>query len=214
MKDLTCRSFCPDPHFGGPSTMPRKSLLYIMLPLCLAGVSCAPPAQMAPQGLGPAAMAGNPFFVAANNHEGVWERAVDVIHDYQFQIARENKLDGIIETQYKTGSGLLEPWHRDSVGLDNRLESSLQSLRRRAFVSITPAQGGYLVGVEVFKELEDMVGLAANSAGGATFQESAPLQRDLNLVVGQSAPSGWIPQGRDPRLEQDMIRRLQLAFSR
>jgi hypothetical protein len=188
--------------------------MYFPLWLCLAGGSCAPPAQFAPQGPVQDTMAGNPFFVAANNHEAVWERAVDVLHDYQFQIARENKLDGIIETDYKTGSGLLEPWHRDSVGLENRLESSLQSLRRRAFVSITPAEGGYLVGVEVFRELEDVVGLAANSAGGATFQESAPLRRDLNLVVGQSAPSGWTPQGRDHRLEQDMIGRLRLAFSR
>ncbi len=192
----------------------HKLLPGFSLWLCLTGSSCTPPAQLAPQQPLQNTTAGNPFFVPANDHEAVWERAVDVLHDYQFQIARENKLDGIIETDYKTGSGLLEPWHRDSVGFDNRLESSLQSIRRRAFVSITPTQGGYLVGVEAFKELEDVVGLAANSAGGATFQESAPLERDLNLVVGQSAPSGWIPQGRDPQLEQDMSQRLRRAFSR
>jgi hypothetical protein len=80
------------------------------------------------------------------------------------------------------------------------------------FVSITPSEGGYLVAVEAFKELEDLAGLAAISSGGATFQESTPLQRDLNLVVGQSTPSGWIPLGRDIELEQDMLIRLQSAF--
>ena len=163
---------------------------------------------------GPRQSMSNPIFVPANNAEAVWERTVDVIHSYQFPIARENKLDGAIETKYKVGSGLLEPWQRDSVGTPNRLESSLQSIRRRAFVNVTPVNGGYLVGVQVFKELEDLAGLAANSPGGATFQESRPLQRDLNLVVGQSAPSGWIALGRDGDLEQAMLHSLQANFSK
>ena len=150
----------------------------------------------------------NPFFVPAANQEEVWERTVDVLHDY-FEIARENRLDGVIETQPKVGSGVLEPWQRESVGLASKLESSLQSIRRRGFIRITPVEGGYLVGVEVFKEREDVLGVAENSAGGATFQEAQPLQRDLNLVVGQTAPSGWIPLGRDAILEQRLLTALQ-----
>jgi hypothetical protein len=161
---------------------------------------------------GPIVLVGNPILVPAGNEQRIWERTIDVLHDYRFQIARENKLDGVIETEYKVGSGLLEPWHRDSVGRENQLESTLQSIRRRVFVSITSSEGGYLVAVEAFKELEDLAGLAAISSGGATFQESTPLQRDLNLVVGQSTPSGWIPLGRDIELEQDMLIRLQSAF--
>ncbi len=156
----------------------------------------------------------NPIFVPANDMEQIWEQIVDVLHDYQFEIDRENKLDGIIETKYKVGSGVAEPWHRDSVGLENRLESSFQSIRRKIFVSITPTDGGFLVGVQAHKELEDLAGLAANSAGGATCQDSAPLQRDLNLVVGQTAPSGWILQGRDVALEQDLINNLHAALLR
>lgn len=157
---------------------------------------------------------GNPIFVRANNDEVVWERAVDVVHDYQFEIARENRLDGIIETKPKVGSSLFEPWQRETRGFTNRLESTLQSIRRRAIITITPQEGGFLVGVEALKEREDVLGVAENSAGAATFPENAELQRDLNLVVGQSAPSGWIPLGRDPVLEQSIIRRLQRAYSR
>ena len=156
----------------------------------------------------------NPMFVPANEMEQIWERTVDVLHDYRFEIDRENKLDGIIETKYKVGAGIAEPWHRDSVGLENRLESSFQSIRRKIFVSMTPTEGGFLVGVQAHKEIEDLAGLAANSAGGATFQESSPLQRDLNLVVGQTAPSGWILQGRDVLLEQDLINNLHAALVR
>jgi hypothetical protein len=153
----------------------------------------------------------NPF-PAAGHPEAVWEQAVQAVHDFGFEIRRENRFDGLIETEYQVGSGVLEPWKRDAIGLENRLEGSLQSIRRQAFVHVTPADGGYLVGVEVFKELEDLPGLAANSPGGATFQEATPLQRDLNLVVGQTAPSGWIPQGRDLAAEQAMLQRLHAVL--
>jgi hypothetical protein len=184
--------------------MPRFLLAILMLLTATGGTGCAtmsrPPAS-------------NPFFVAANDEEAVWERTVDVIHNY-FEIERENKLDGVIETQPKVGASLFEPWHHDSQGFDNRLESTFQSIRRRAFVNVTPTDGGYLVGVEVIKELEDLPGIAANTPGAATFQQNNPLRRDLNLVVGQSTPSGWLILGRDEVLERDMLNSLQHEFSR
>lgn len=154
----------------------------------------------------------NPVFVPASHYETAWERTVDVIHDFKFPLARESKLDGVIETDYVVGSSLLEPWNRDSVGFDNRLESTFQSIRRRALVRVTPAQGGYLVSVEAYKEQEDVRGPVANSPGGASFQVNTPLQRDLNLVVGQVTPSGWIALGRDPALEQAMLSRIRSRF--
>lgn len=154
----------------------------------------------------------NPVVVRASDGELVWERTVDVIHTYLFEIERENRLDGIIETRYKTGASVMEPWHPDSVGAANRWESTLQSIRRKAFVSITPIQSGFLIGVEAVKELED-VPRAANSPGAATFLDNNPLQRDLNVVVGQATPSGWIPRGRDPELEQAMLQSIANAFA-
>ena len=161
----------------------------------------------------PGPVAGNPVLVPANHPELAWERTVDALHDFKFPILRENKLDGVIETDYVVGSSLLEPWNRDSVGFGNRLESTFQSIRRKALIRLSPApQGGYLVAVEAYKEQEDVKGPVANSAGGATFQIDNPLQRDLNQVVGQAAPSGWIPLGRDPDLEQAMLRRIRSRF--
>ncbi|MFO1020322.1 MAG: hypothetical protein U0903_06450 [Planctomycetales bacterium] len=154
----------------------------------------------------------NPILVRAQSPKDCWEKTVDLIHDY-FDIARENQLDGIIETRPKVGASMWEPWHHDSVGMRNRMESTFQSIRRRAFVNITPAEEGYLIGVEVFKESEDVKGRTDNSPGQATFQENRTLQRDLRLVVGQSSPDGWITLGRDSQLEQRMLRELQTQFS-
>jgi hypothetical protein len=151
----------------------------------------------------------NPVFVPAADYDVVWENAVDVMHSLQLPIRRESKLDGTIETDYKVGAGLLEPWHQDAVTMADRLEGSFQSVRRRAVMSITPAQGGFLVGVEVVKELENPDKLIINSPGHSTFQENTPLQRDLNVVIVPATPDGWIPQGRDPGLEQSILARLQ-----
>lgn len=189
--------------------MSYRLLIFVLL--CAAS-GCALPGLTLPQG----ALAPNPMLVPAANEEVLWERTVDVLHDYHFQIASENRFSRVIETDYRTGSGLLEPWHHDSVGHENRLESTLQSVRRKVFVRLTPDEAGrgYAVSVEAYKEFEDLPGVAANSPGGATFQESTPLERDLNLVVGQSAPSGWIPAGRDAALEQSVLNSLQDAYAR
>lgn len=157
--------------------------------------------------------ASNPLFVQSNNQELVWERSVDALHKNLFEIQRENRLDGMIETKYKTGSGLLEPWQPDSPTLRGRLEGSLQSIRRKAFVTVTPAEGGYLISVEAYKELEDVASVA-NSAGAATFLDNDGLQRDLQAVVGQASPSGWIPKGRDADLEQLLLDSLAQEFNR
>lgn len=184
----------------------------LILAVCLAMTGCALPRYDWILGQEEAAMINNTVFVPVGDFEAVWERTVDVVHDFRFPIRRENKLDGVIETDYKTGASILEPWHRDSVGFDSRLESTLQSIRRRMFVSITPAEGGYLVSVEAFQEIEDVIGQPTNTAGSATFQDNSPLQRDLTLVGGRARPAGWVPQGRDIRLEQAVLARLRGAF--
>ena len=159
--------------------------------------------------------ASNPFHLPGRSFEATWETAVDVLHKYGFRIERESRLEYVIETEPKVGSGVLEPWFGDSVGKENRWESSLQSIRRRVFVTVQPHEaGGFLVGVEAIKEKEDVAGQVANSPGLASTQQYRQYQRDLNQVVGQTRPSGWYPIGRDFALEQHLLESLQLALTR
>lgn len=156
---------------------------------------------------------GNPELVTTYNANQSWERIVEAIHDFHFEIENEDRLAGTIETKYRAGASILEPWQPDAVGLDNRLEGTFQSIRRRLVVSVQPSPPNALqIEVKAFKELEDLPGIAANSPGGATFRESTPLERDMKVVVGQSTPSNWIPKGRDAALEQQVMARiLQVA---
>jgi hypothetical protein len=182
--------------------IPRPSVTAAASFLLCAGCLSAPPVA--------ATGGASTIQVSDAYRDSLWERAVVVLNRNHFQVARESKLEGIIETEYRGGSGILEPWHPDSVGLSNRMESTLQSIRRRVLIDMQSLGSGVMtVNVRVDKELEDLPGLAANSEGGATFSENQPLNRDLNQVVGQSGPSRWISIGRDPALERKLLSELQ-----
>jgi hypothetical protein len=195
-----------------------KWSLPLSLVACALAASCATmPMATQPGPIANAQPQPPPLFVAAstdpNSELAINERAMDVLHYYNFEVDTTNQLEGTLATYYKTGSGILEPWHRESVGLANRLESTAQSIRRKVLIHFVKVEGGYLVSVEAFKEIEDLANPSPNSPGNSTFRDTYPLQRDLNLVVGQSTPSGWIPRGHDVDLEQDMLARLRMAYA-
>ncbi|MFM7058008.1 MAG: hypothetical protein ACKO2P_13900 [Planctomycetota bacterium] len=170
--------------------------------LCLLAVAggCTSPPLVSPTAASPG------IRLNESQRDAWWERSVRVLNSNHFQVARESKLEGVIETTWRGGSGLLEPWHGDSVGVSNRMESTLQSIRRRVVVLLQSSTDNTLVlSVRVDKEIEDLPGLAANYEGGATFSESQPLNRDLSQVVGQTGPSRWVSVGRDPLLEQKIL---------
>ncbi len=157
----------------------------------------------------------NPFPVQTSNEDVLWERTIDVLHSFHFEIERENRLARVIETRPRVGSGILEPWHHDSVGLASRLESTAQSIRRTVIVTLIPTDRAdtFHVSVQALKDREDYLGTSGHSIGAATFLESEPLQRDLSRVVGPSSRSQWIPIGRDLALEQAILQSLFVAYS-
>lgn len=178
----------------------RAAISFILAGFLLSHIGCAPiPIASQP--------VTNPVQVQAADMNLVWEKTVDTLHEFQFPIERENRLSGEIVTEFKVGAGILEPWHFDAADSSERWEGTMQPLRRKMVVHLVPIPegGGYFVSVEAFKEIEDLAGIAANSPGGATFQENAPLSRNLNLVVGQSSRSNWISKGRDQALEQAFL---------
>lgn len=154
----------------------------------------------------------NPLHVAAGpgDFEWVWSHAVAVVDEY-FEIAKEDRLARTITTDPKMGATLVEPWYGDSVGFRERLESTLQTIRRFAQVTVVPeAGGGFAVEVKVFKELEDL-SRPERAAGGsrAVFDSDFPVDRVREIVGPVPLPNGWIPLGRDVKLEQVILARLR-----
>lgn len=152
----------------------------------------------------------NPLVVpASTDFETVWKTTVSVVDDY-FTIRSENRLSRTIKTDPKIGATLFEPWLPDSVGFQERLESTFQTIRRYAEVKVSTAPGGgYLISVVVFKELEDLVKPDRQSAGRAVFDNEIPINRANDLIGPVPVPIGWISRNRDSKLEREIVRRIK-----
>ena len=164
----------------------------------------------------------NPMFVPPLDREFLWSQTVDAVDDY-FRIQREERVrlvggiltEGRIDTNPATGSTLLEPWRADSTPGYEKLHATLQSIRRRATIRVIPAGDGYLLDVNVLKELEDLDKPENATAGGATLRHDGSLVRQEGAGGRYSVTLGWIPLGRDITLEQrilaDLRARLELG---
>jgi hypothetical protein len=154
----------------------------------------------------------NPLFIPPVDRELLWNQTVDAVDDY-FRIEREDRVrliagvltEGRIDTFPTIGSTMLEPWRRDSTPGYEKLHATLQSIRRRATVRVIPVEGGYLLDVMVQKELEDLDKPEHATAGGATLRHDGTIVRQEGAPGRYSVTLGWIPIGRDVRLEQRLL---------
>jgi hypothetical protein len=184
---------------------PRLLSAVVVLGSVLNGAGCSTVSRW----IMPGPPATNPLVVPTAGFETVWKESVAVLDEY-FDIASENRLAGTITTQPRTGATLLEPWSGDSADLYERFEATIQTMRRHARITVNPAPGGgFLVKVEVFKELEDLAKPDRQSIGRAVFNNDFPVNRTYEIVGPVPLPIQWIPRGRDPKLEQIILDRLR-----
>ncbi|MBN1396224.1 MAG: hypothetical protein JW959_14470, partial [Pirellulales bacterium] len=128
---------------------------YVYAPGCPSGPTALPPT--------PVVAYSNPVFLPVADHQGAWETVVDVVDDY-FRIEHEEPVrlagdvlvEGSVTTAAEISPTVFEPWRHDTADSQQRLENTLQTMRRRAVVRVVPAQGGHWVDVAVYKELEDL----------------------------------------------------------
>ncbi len=153
----------------------------------------------------PKPMLPNPLVIASDDFEAVWNKTVAEIDKY-FEIESENRLSRTIRTQPIMGATLFEPWSPDSTTFRDRVEATLQTVRRFAIAKVEPAPtGGYQVRVEVRQELEDMPKPDRQAAGRAVFLNDFPINTTRELVGPVPVPLGWITQKRDVNLEQSIL---------
>lgn len=163
----------------------------------------------------------NPLYVAVpgatQRIDATWETLADTVAQ-TFPIRSEQRVqltggvmtEGRFETQWQTAATIFEPWRRDTVGSFNRWQSTLQTLRRRAIVRVTPAAGGYEIGVRVDKQLEDLDRPELATAGAASLRNDSSLPSDrVNPINRVRGSERWIDIGRDEPLEQALLRRFR-----
>jgi hypothetical protein len=208
---------------GAPLTLPSQPNPFAPLP---EGAIIGPGGPMLPT---PPPTPRNAVVIPPLDAELVWTKLVDVTDDF-FKVQQEQRVvfsngvptEGRIDTFPQTGATVLEPWRGDSVGWDERWEATLQSIRRIATMRLTPDSAGWRVEVVVNKELEYLPRPMRATTGGASFRNDDSLYRygtplptlgqqvgDQPRPVASPTPNlGWIPLGRDAKLEQKMLARV------
>ncbi len=164
-----------------------------------------------------AALAQNPMYVPLSDREFLWNQLIDTLDDY-FEIEREERVrliggvltEGQVETFPLPGATMLEPWREDSSHGFERRYATLQSIRRRAVVHVRPqSDGGYLVDVAVYKELEDLSQPEYSTVNVEGLRHDGTIVRPEGKVNMGPVTLGWIPVGRDMTLEQRILAQLR-----
>jgi hypothetical protein len=155
----------------------------------------------------------NPMIVPSGDFETVWRASVVAVDQF-FDIATEDRAQRKIVTQTKSGATLLEPWEIDSVGFQERLECTLQTIRRFAIITINPSPTGqgWAVKVVVYKQLEDLLQPDRQSVGRAVFNNQFPLNRSREVVGPVQAPAYWTNRGQDTKLEQAILAKIRTSL--
>ncbi|MGV3486511.1 MAG: hypothetical protein ACO1RT_18990 [Planctomycetaceae bacterium] len=154
----------------------------------------------------------NPVTLPPSEDNFVWLQVVDVVDDY-FHIRTEQPvqnrgdmiLDGRLETSYRPGASISEPWRKDSTSGFERLQSTFQSIRRKATVTVRPEGAGYELEVVVVKELEDTDRSQYATEGASAIRRDVTIVRTEDGVDDTPRTLGWIPLGRDESLEQVIL---------
>ncbi|TWU45543.1 hypothetical protein Q31b_07170 [Novipirellula aureliae] len=154
----------------------------------------------------------NPLELPPAADDFVWSQVVDSVDDY-FRIAREQPVlnsgglvsDGRLETVYKVGSSLAQPWNKDSTPGFERLQASLQSVRRKAIVTVRPQGTAYVIEVVVQKDLEDTDRTQYATETTLSRRHDGTLIRERDRIDEGPQTLGWIPLGRDASLEQAIL---------
>jgi hypothetical protein len=179
----------------------------------------------------PAVLLTNPLPVPVVDLDFAWEQIAAVVeenfkiqHEERVRLAGDILTEGRIDTVPLIASTLFESWRTDSTSFRNRLESTLQSMRRRCYVRVIPVQGAFLVDLKVFKDLEVLPQPTMAVNGTPLFNYGQGVDRVSDPLPSLADPpgvaprpaapvAGWDEQGRDVRLEQLMLSKIQARLA-
>ncbi len=181
----------------------------------IAGCATTPPLDNPLPLAMPVECVENPVLVSPGQptpeaYREVFEKVVDILSDY-FELLPPNPYDGRIVTQPRIAPGYEQFWKRGNPDPRGRLLATFQTVRQRAVAEIRAGErGGYWVLVIVERQLEDLPRPTQARIGNPIFQESATVERQLEVVTPElSEDRSWFTIGRDYALEQQILRRIR-----
>jgi hypothetical protein len=157
-------------------------------------------------------VAETPLTGEARRFEALWRASQDVLREkYDFELDRLDRRAGVVTTRPLTGPQLAEGWRKDAVGLDARLESTVQTIYRVASVRIVADGTGRddpQVTVDIWRSDRPAPQITSVSQAYGMFllsgDEGIRDRRRMLLDVPVEEAEGRVPLGHDDRLAEQL----------
>jgi len=164
---------------------------------------------------------------AEENFQAVWDGTLEVLRRYHLTVDRQDRRDGLITTHPLVGRQWFEFWRPDAASYTDMAEGSLQTIHRRAKISIAPTSSGAItyrasVEVEVSRSDKEELQITSTSEAYSLFTTSGsddPRRARLLVTYGEAGAakvkeSQREQLGRDNALEAKLAAEIQIQASR
>lgn len=164
----------------------------------------------------------NPIPVDVDEYHDVFDATQTVLREYRFDVERKDRRFGVVSSAPLIASSIAEPWYADNTTLAQTAENTLTHQRRTVRVTIEPTDSpqaaspsGYQLRTEVVIERRHLPPrqLTTAAVGGLDFERNNRRLHFARTERGEQLPF-WRPVGRDPRLEQRLIRDILIETNR
>jgi len=160
---------------------------------------------------------GNNLYVETDQNistADIMKAAEDVLAGMHFTIEKADLQNGIIRTRPLPGAQFFEFWRSDNIGAKNTLEANLHTLRRTVTLDIIQQNYELRTNCNVHVQRLSMPEQQVNSSARiyGIFSQSSPSLQRLKMNPEQAKEIEWINLGRDPKLEEEILRRIEIQL--
>lgn len=210
-----CDSFAGDASGSDPTRL-RWGAIAVACVVAALGCRRLPPLPLPPSAPMPIEVpVNNPSHVPNMDPQYLWEQVADSVDDYFSDFESEEPVrrradriqEGKLVTYPEISGTIFEPHRRETSGYE-KLQSTFQTIRRTATVTVIPDATGYIIEVRVIKEQEDVDQSQFSAAGSAAQRHDGTIVRNENQLRQLPATLGWYEIGRDTALERKILARI------
>jgi hypothetical protein len=155
--------------------------------------------------------AAQPLCLSSMDGYRAFDAALAVLGQMDFTIDKADPNTGIIRTNPLPAAQFFEVWRSDNVTLRDQAEANLNSLRRIAWVTITPRAADVCVDCLVrVQRLNVPTQVVTGSATAyRTLSESTVYAQSLRLSPEQQRAMEWMDLGTDAPLAARILARIE-----
>jgi hypothetical protein len=146
----------------------------------------------------------------AAEFDRLWDVTTTVLRNHEFYPVREDRASGLIVTTPVTSQQWFEFWRHDVDDADSLVEASVHTVRRAATVRIDRGSvpETYLLVVQIDKQRLSLPDRQITAPGSAYGAFGSRLPTTAGQLVSAAEAQTWLPAGRDPVLEDNLLRQI------